>query len=709
MTRRGPSRQFFPAAFPNLLVNGGTGIAVGMATNIPPHNLGEVIDGICAQIDDPDIDVDGLMKHVKGPDFPTGCAICGVAGVRQYIETGRGSMKVRGKAGVEELKGNREQIVVTEIPYNVNRATLVEKIAALVNDKVLTDITAIRDESDENTRVVIELKRDAIPKVVINNLYKHTAMESSFAVNMLAIDHGKPKLLSLKEANQAFIEHRREVVLRRTRFELRKAEERAETLEGYLIALANLDEFIRIIRGSANREEARVKLLAFEFTRRQVEQIGVLIRNEARLTEGRYAFSEHQTNQILDLRLYQLTGLEREKIVNEYKELIETIKDLRDILAKEIRVFQIIKKELREIQQKHAGPRLTQLVPDEGEINMEDLIANEGTIISITHGGFIKRTAVSAFRAQRRGGKGVIGMTTREGATQEDEGDFIEHLFTATTHDYLMFFTASGRCYVEKVYEIPEMGRASKGRSIANLLELRTGEKIAATIRIQAKRSGTGPNVVDETWDENLHIVFATRSGIVKKSNLSDYSNVRKGGIIAINIEEDDCLIDAVLTNGDNEIVLITSDGMSLRFHEDQLRDQGRNTVGVWGIRPTKNDHIVGIALVNNAAMLLVAGENGIGKRTAFDNYRTQKRGGKGIITMKTGDKTGRVVGALTVTEKDELMLITTKGQMVRTRVSEIRAVGRNTMGVKLMDLRGSEKLQAIAPVVSQETEEAEV
>jgi DNA gyrase subunit A len=531
-------------------------------------------------------------------------------------------------------------------------------------------------------------------------------MESSFAVNMLAIDHGKPKLLSLKEANAAFIEHRREVVLRRTRFELRKAEERAETLEGYLIALKNLDEFIRIIRGSANREEARVKLLAFEFTRRQVEQIGILIRDEARLTDGRYAFSEHQANQILDLRLYQLTSLEREKIVNEYKELLETIKDLRDILAKEIRVFQIIKRELREIQQKYAGPRLTQLVPDEGEINMEDLIANEGTIISITHGGFIKRTAVSAFRAQRRGGKGVIGMTTREGATQEDEGDFIEHLFTATTHDYLMFFTESGRCYVERVYEIPEMGRASKGRSIANLLELRAGEKIAATIRIQSKSSGTGPSAVDETWDENLHIVFATRTGIVKKSNLSDYSNVRKGGIIAINIEEDDCLIDAVLTNGDNEIVIITAEGMSLRFHEDELRDQGRATVGVWGIRPEKGDHVVGVAVVNNDAMLLVAGENGIGKRTPFDNYRRQKRGGKGIITMKTGEKTGRVVGALTVTEKDELMLITTKGQMVRTRVAEIRAVGRNTMGVKLMDLRSGEKLQAIAPVVSQETEE---
>jgi len=697
----------FPSAFPNLLVNGGTGIAVGMATNIPPHNLGEVIDGICAQIDDPDITLDQLREFVKGPDFPTGCAILGVAGIRQYLETGHGSMKVRGKAGVEELKGNREQIVITEIPYNVNRATLVERIAQLVNDKVLSDITAIRDESDENTRVVIELKRDGNPKVVINNLYKHTAMESSFAVHMLAIDHGRPKLLPLKVANQAYIEHRREVVLRRTRFELRKAEERAETLEGFLIALANLDEFIRIIRGSANREEARVKLLAFDFTKRQVEQIGILIRNEARLTEGRYAFSEHQANQILELRLYQLTGLEREKIVNEYKELLDTIKDLRDILAKEHRVFTIIKRELREIRDKHATPRLTQLVPDEGEIAMEDLIRNEGCIISITHGGFIKRTAVSAFRAQRRGGKGVIGMSTREGATQEDEGDFVQHLFTATTHDFLMFFTESGRAYVEKVYEIPEMGRAAKGRSIANILELRANEKIAATIRVQSKRSGIGPNAIDTTWDENLHIIFATRSGIVKKSNLSDYANVRKGGIIAIQIEPDDCLIDAKLTSGNDELVLITKEGMSLRFHEEQLRDQGRNTVGVWGIRPEKNDHVVASAIVNPIAMLLVAGENGIGKRTPFDDYRKQSRGGKGIITMKTGDKTGNVVGALTVIDADELMLITTKGQLIRTRVKEIRETGRNAMGVKLLTLREGEKLQAIAPVVSQAEEEA--
>ncbi len=698
----------FPAAFPNLLVNGGTGIAVGMATNIPPHNLSEVIDGICAQIDNPDITLDELMKHVKGPDFPTGCAICGVSGIRQYLETGRGNMKVRGKAGVEELKGGREQIVITEIPYNVNRATLVERIAELVNEKVLTDISAIRDESDENTRVVIELKRDANPKIVINNLYKHTALESSFAVIMLAIDHGRPKLLSLKEANACYIEYRREVVLRRTRFELRKAEERAETLEGYLIALANLDEFIRIIRGSANRDEARVKLLAFEFTKKQVEQIGIQIRHEARLVEGRYAFSEHQATQILDLRLYQLTGLEREKIDSEYKELLGSIKDLRDILAKEQRVFIIIKKELREIRDKYGSTRLTEIAPAEAEINMEDLIANEGCIISITHGGFIKRTAVSAFRAQRRGGKGVIGMSTREGATEEDEGDFIEHLFTATTHDYLMFFTQSGRAYVEKVYEIPEMGRAAKGRSIANILDLRPDEKIAATIRVQSKKFGTGPNAVDQTWDENLHIVFATRSGIVKKSNLSDYANVRKGGIIAIQIEEGDCLIDAKLTNGNNEIVLITKEGMSLRFHEEQLRDQGRNTVGVWGIRPDKKDHVVAIAIVDPNAMLLVTGENGIGKRTPFDDYRRQSRGGKGIITMKTGEKTGDVVGALTVTDKDELMLITTKGQMVRTRVKEIRVVGRNTMGVKLMDLRNGEKLQAIAPVVSQAEEDAQ-
>src|SRR5947207_221653 len=488
----------FPAAFPNLLVNGGTGIAVGMATNIPPHNLGEVIDGIRAQIDNPNITLKELMTHIKGPDFPSGCMVCGLEGVKEYFVTGRGSVKVRGKVGLEQLKGGREQIIITEIPYNVNRALLVERIAALVNEKIITDITAVRDESDENTRVVIEIKRDAVPKIIINNLYKHTALESSFAVNALAIDHGRPKTLGLKELINCYIEHRREVIIRRTKFELRKAEERAESLEGYLIALSNLDEFIRIIRSSATRDEARLKLLAFDFTRAQVEHLGVLIRNEARLTSGRYSFSEAQANAILDLRLYQLTGLEIDKVRAEYRQLLERIKDLLDILAKEARVLAIIKNELLGIKEKYATPRLTELVPDEGEIAIEDLIANEGVIITLTHSGLIKRTNVSSYRAQRRGGKGVIGMATREAAPEQDQ-DFIEHLFTASTHDYLMFFTNMGRAYVERVHEIPDMGRASKGRSIANLLELKQSESVTALIRIVAK---TGPNKEDTTWKQ---------------------------------------------------------------------------------------------------------------------------------------------------------------------------------------------------------------
>src|SRR5271169_1868044 len=504
--------KVFPAAFPNLLVNGGTGIAVGMATNIPPHNLSEVIDGICALIDDPDLSTDRLLEFIKGPDFPTGCTIYGSSGIRQYFETGRGSLKVRGKATIEEARNGREQILITEIPFNVNRAELIKRIAGLIQEKVITDIGDVRDLSDENTRIELELKRDANAKVVLNNLYKHTAMESSFAVNMLAIDHGRPKLLSLKEANRAYIDHRRDVVLRRTRYELRKAEERAELLEGYLIALSNLDEFIRIIRHSANREEARIKLLAFDFTRQQIERLGILIRSEARLTSGRYSFSEAQANAILELRLYQLTGLEIDKVKAEYRELLERIKDLLDILAKEARVLAIIKNELQAIKKKYATPRLTELVPDEGEIAIEDLIANEGVIITLTHSGLIKRTNVSSYRAQRRGGKGVIGMATREGATEEDQ-DFIEHLFTASTHDYLMFFTNTGRAYVERVHEVPDMGRAAKGRSIANLLELKQGETVAALIRILSK---TNANKEDITWQQSGEIFFATRLGTVK-------------------------------------------------------------------------------------------------------------------------------------------------------------------------------------------------
>ena len=696
----------FPAAFPNLLVNGGTGIAVGMATNIPPHNLGEIIDGVCAQIENPNITIPELMKFIKGPDFPTGCMLLGLEGIKQYFHTGRGSTRVRGKVGVEQLKGGREQIIITEIPYNVNRAVLVERIAELVNEKTpgFTDITGVRDESDEQTRVVIELKRDAIPKVVINNLYKSTQLETSFAVNMLAIDRGRPKTLNLKELINCYIEHRREVVIRRTRFELRKAEERAEILEGYLIALGNLDEFIRIIRNSANRDEAKIKLLAFDFIRGQVERLGILIRSEARLNNGRYEFSEAQANAILDLRLYQLTGLEQDKVKAEYHALIEKIKDLMDILAKEARVLAIIKDELKEIKEKHATPRLTELVPDEGDIAIEDLIANEGVIITITHNGLIKRTNVSSYRAQRRGGKGVIGMTTRETSVVEGEqADFIEHLFTASTHDYLMFFTNSGRVYVERVHEIPDMGRAAKGRSIANLLELKSDEKIAALIRVISK---TGPNKEDVTWQQPFFLFFATHQGTVKKTALEEFANIRKGGIIAIGIEPGDTLIDVKLTTGHDQGVLITHQGQSIRFSEEDVRSMGRPAGGVRGITLETSDRVVALAIVVPNATLLVAGENGIGKRTDFEEYRLQSRGGKGVITMKTNEKTGGVIGALTVNDNDEIMLITVAGQMVRTAVKDIREAGRNTQGVKLINLDAGDKLQAIAPVISEEIEE---
>lgn len=693
----------FPAAFPNLLVNGGTGIAVGMATNMPPHNLGEVIDGICAQIDNPNITIPELMKYIKGPDFPTGGVICGVEGIKKYFMTGRGAIKLRGSVGLEELKGGREQIIITEIPFNVVRTNIEEQIADLVNNKIITEISAERNESDENCRLVIELKRDAVAKVVINNLYRHTQLEVSFNIINLAIDHGRPKELKLNELIAAYIDHRREVVLRRTRFELKKAEERAEILEGYLCALRNLDEFIRIIRGSRNREEAKVKLLAFEWTRVQVEAWGILVRSDARLNNGFYALTERQVDAILELQLYRLTGLEIDKVQQEYRELLEKIKDLLDILAKESRVMAIIKSELAEIKEKHATPRKTKIVPEEGEIAIEDLIANEGVIITLTHNGLIKRTNVSQYRAQRRGGKGVIGMTTREGETAEDK-DFVEHLFTASTHDYLMFFTNTGRVYVERVHEIPDMGRAAKGRSIANLLELKQGETIAAMIRVLSK---TDENREDATWKQPGFVFFTTKQGTVKKTALEEFGNVRAGGIIAISIEQGDTLIDVKLTTGSNEVVLITKDGMSIRFNEEDARPMGRPAAGVRGITLDQTDAVVAAAVVDTSATLLVAGENGIGKRTAFDEYRIQSRGGKGIITMKTGDKTGGVIGALTVRDIDEIMLITVTGQMVRTFVKDIREAGRNTMGVKLVNLDAGDKLQAIAQVISESQEES--
>ena len=698
-TREEPT--VFPAAFPNLLINGGTGIAVGMATSIPPHNLGEIVDGICAQIDDPDISIEGLMEFIKGPDFPTGCLAVGLDPIRDYFKTGRGSIKQRGRVGVEQMKGNREQIVITQIPYMVNRATLVQKIAALANEKTITDISAVRDESDENTRVVVELKRDAVPKVVINKLYKFTQLATSFSVNSLAIDHGRPKTMNIKEMINAYIEHRREVILRRTRFELAKAEARAETLEGYLCALANLDEFIRIIRNSNNRDEARIKLLAFEFPEKVLKKWGIKIRNEERIKGGFYLLSEAQVNSILELRLYQLTGLEQDKIKGEYDELLVRIEDLMDIIAREDRVLSIIKEGLAEIKDKYATPRRTDIVPDEGDMAIEDLIANEGVIITLTHNGLVKRTNVSSYRAQRRGGKGVIGMGTRKDSVVQGEAeDFIEHLFTASTHDYLMFFTTAGRVYVRRVHEIPDMGRSAKGRNIANLLELQSGEKIAALIRVE---SHLGPDKENLTWQQENFLFFATESGTVKKTALGAYANVRRTGINAIGINEGDRLITVKLTTGHDEVVLITSDGKSIRFNEENVRSMGRTAAGVRGIRLGKKDCLVAAAIVARDATLLVAGENGIGKRTEFDEYRTQTRGGKGIITMKTTAKTGEVCGALAVKSNDEIMLITVGGQMVRTGVEHIRMTGRNAQGVKLINLHGKDQLQAIAPVISED------
>ena len=694
-----------PAAFPNLLVNGGTGIAVGMATNIPPHNLSEVISGLCALIDNPAITIDELNTHIKGPDFPTGCTILGYNGIRNYMRTGRGSVKVRGRATIESLPSNRDQIIITEIPYNVNRATLVERIAELVNQKVLPEISAVRDESDENTRVVIDLKRDARSQVVLNNLYKHTQLETSFSANMLAIDNRRPKLLNLKDALTCFIEHRREVIIRRTRYLLRKAEDRAEILEAYLLAIANLDDFIQIIRNSANRDEARQKVKSYTFTTEAAQALGILIRSQASIEGDRYVFTDRQVNAILELRLYQLTALERDKIKDEYDKVLEEIKDLLDILAKEQRVLAIIKEELLEVQEKYGSPRKTDIIPDEGEINIVDLIANEATIITISHRGFIKRTPAAEYRTQGRGGKGLKGMETRDAQSEEEEDDFVEHLFSGTAHDYLLFFTNTGRLYVERVYVVPEMARTAKGRSIKNMLELRPEEKIAAVLRLEAILEEDGQ---DKTWEQEGNILFATRDGTVKKTALSAYKNYRKGGLNAITIGEDNELIGVRLTNGDDDICLVTRDGLCVRTNESTIRPTGRTAMGVAGIRPRGQDYVVSLAVVESNAQFLVASELGLGKRTPFEDYPTKGRGGKGVITMKTTDRTGKVAGAIAVSDDDDVMLMTSTGKTVRIKALSISSIGRNAQGVKLVTLKDGETIQDIVRVVGSDLEVAD-
>jgi DNA gyrase subunit A len=662
-----------PSALPNLLMNGSTGIAVGMTTNIPPHNLNEIIDATFAIIDNPRISVDELCTIIRGPDFPTGGVIAGRDGILSYLKTGKGIVRTRGKAHTEELKGGMEQIVITEIPYNVNRATLVTRIAELVGEKHLDGIRDLRDESDENTRIVIELKRGEQSKVVINQLFQKTALESSFGVTLLALDKKRPKQMNIKELLECYIEHRRDVVTRRTRFRLKQAEDRAHILEGYIIALDNLDDFVKIIRASANREEAKVKLMA------------------------KYPLSERQTDAILELRLYQLTGLERGKIEAEYIELMKLIEELRGILESEQKLLALIKKELGELKAKYASPRRTEIIAAAGEFRMEDVVPNEGCVITVSHLGFIKRTPVAEYRSQKRGGKGVIGAETY------DE-DFVEHLFTASTHDYILFLTSTGQCHAKKVYDVPEGTRASKGKSVSSFLRLTEGEKIAAMLCVK--------DFVNDRF-----LVMATKDGTIKKSALSDYANAtREGGLIGINLGAEDSVIGSVLTTGADELILVSHQGLAVRFrerdpesNEELFRATGRATAGVTGMRfKLPSDYLQVIEVVDPQAKFLVASEAALGVRTRFEDYRLINRGGSGVRAIDLPeDGSIKLAGALSVRDTDEIMLLTAKGQSVRCPVNTIRETNRGAKGVRLVTLEPGDKLLSIARIV--ETDEEQI
>ncbi len=658
-----------PGRFPNLLANGATGIAVGMATNIPPHNVGELAEALKLYVDDADISRKQLMDVMPGPDFPTGGFIVGRKGIKEAYATGRGRLTVRARAGIEPARGGKEYIVVTEIPYMVNKSTLLDTIAQLVNNKVITGISDLRDESDrDGMRIVIELKRGEIARVILNQLYKHTQLQTTFGAIMLALDHGQPRVMSLKELFETYVAHRREVIVRRTEHDLRKAEARAHILEGYKIALKNLDEIVAIIRKSSNRDEARTKLM------------------------GKFKFTEAQANAILELRLYQLTGLEREKLDEEYKELIKKIARYKSILASDEIVRQLIKQDLDEVRSKYGDPRRTDIIEAEGDFDAEDLIPDEACVITISHAGYVKRVPVGTYRAQRRGGKGVAGMQTRE-------EDFVEHLFTATTHDYILVFTEQGRCYWLKVYEVPTGGRAARGKAIVNLLNMTSEEKIAGLIRVR-----------DLTGEHG--ILMASERGTIKKTRLTEFSNPRSGGIIAVKIDTDDRLIAVKLTSGQDEVILVTRQGMSVRFPETDARFMGRATRGVRGITLAKKDNaVVGMQIADPRASLLVVSENGYGKRTSFEDYRVQSRGGKGIITLRTTERNGVVVAALSVRDADDLMIMTAGGQTIRMPVRDIRVIGRATQGVRLMKIGKDESGQVadritdVARIVSEETE----
>lgn len=655
-----------PSKLPNLLINGSSGIAVGMATNIPPHNLSEVVDAVTHLVDNPECEVSDLRKFILGPDFPTGGIIYGSQGITESYETGRGRISVRARVVVEEKQGGREQIVITELPFQVNKARLVELIADLVRAKKITDISDLRDESDrDGMRMVIELKRDANPAVVLNQLYKRTQMQVTFGVIMLALVDGQPRTLNLKEVLQPYIDHRHDVITRRTQFDLDQAEAREHLLEGLTIAVDNIDEVIKIIRKSKDAESADTAL------------------------RERFDLTEKQSEAILNMRLARLTALEIGKLEAEIKELRAIIKELKGILASKPKRMAILKDELGEMVKKFGDDRRTEIVADQGDFTVEDLIAEEDMVITISRTGYIKRIPVTTYRRQRRGGRGLNGMGTKE-------DDWVEHLFVASTHDYVLFFTADGRVYWLKVYDIPQAGRAARGRPIVNLIGLRSEERIAG---FQAVRG----------FSDSEYLVFATKNGIVKKTVLSAYGNPRLTGINAINIEEGDELIDVLVTDGTNDIVLVTKNGMSIRFNEKDVRKMGRTAGGVRGVQLEGDDRVIGMVVLRRDATLLVVSEKGLGKRSKVSDYRVQRRGGKGIITLKRTAKTGSIVALREVLPDDELMMITRHGVIIRVPVDGIRVIGRNTQGVRVMNLDAGDTVVDVARVVNEDAETEQV
>ena len=655
-----------PSKLPNLLINGSSGIAVGMATNIPPHNLSEVVDAVTHLVDNPECEVSDLRKFILGPDFPTGGIIYGSQGINESYETGRGRISVRARVVVEEKQGGREQIVITELPFQVNKARLVELIADLVRAKKITDISDLRDESDrDGMRMVIELKRDANPAVVLNQLYKRTQMQVTFGVIMLALVDGQPRTLNLKEVLQPYIDHRHDVITRRTQFDLDQAEAREHLLEGLTIAVDNIDEVIKIIRKSKDAGSADTAL------------------------RKRFDLTEKQSEAILNMRLARLTALEIGKVEAEIKELRAIIKELKGILASKPKRMAILKEELGEMVKKFGDDRRTEIVADQGDFTVEDLIAEEDMVITISRTGYIKRIPVTTYRRQRRGGRGLNGMGTKE-------DDWVEHLFVASTHDYVLFFTADGRVYWLKVYDIPQAGRAARGRPIVNLIGLRSDERIAG---FQAVRG----------FPDSEYLVFATRNGIVKKTVLSAYGNPRSTGINAINIEEGDELIDVLVTDGTNDIVLATKNGMSIRFNEKDVREMGRTAGGVRGVQLEGDDRVIGMVVLRRDATLLVVSEKGMGKRSKVSDYRVQRRGGKGIITLKRTEKTGSIVALREVLPDDELMMITRHGVIIRVPVDGIRVIGRNTQGVRVMNLDAGDTVVDVARVVNEDAETEQV